>query len=154
MPVVDSAVVLRPEKGRWSGRWTPSRRRNLFGFLFVLPTVIFFALFNLYPMGKAFYISLYNYRPFFHPRFIGFDNYTYLWQDDRFRTAMINTFVFMIGTTAPLWILSLGVALVMARDFRFKEVYRTLYFMPVIVSGVVVSVVWTCLLYTSPSPRD
>jgi ABC-type sugar transport system permease subunit len=126
-------------------RLSPSQRRNLFGLLFVLPAVGFFGLFNLYPMARAFYISLTSYDLLTPPQFIGLENYIYLWGDDRFHIALLNTFFYMIGTTVPLWILSLGVALVMARTFRFKELYRTLYFMPVILSGVVVSIVWSLL---------
>jgi multiple sugar transport system permease protein len=107
--------------------------------------VAFFGLFNLYPMVRAFYISLTSYDLLTPPQFIGLENYSYLLQDDRFHTALLNTFMYMVGTTIPLWILSLGIALAMARQFRFKEFYRTLYFMPVILSGVVVSIVWSLL---------
>ncbi len=140
---IGSKALPARRAGRW--RWTPARRRSLFGFLFVLPSVAFFGLFNLYPMARAFYISLTSYDLLTPPQFIGLENYTYLLQDDRFHTALLNTFMYMVGTTVPLWILSLGVALVMARQFRFKELYRTLYFMPVILSGVVVSIVWSLL---------
>ncbi len=137
--------VIPTTDRRPRSRWTPNRRRNLFGLLFVAPAVIFFGVFNLYPMARAFYVSLTSYDLLTPPRFIGLENYAYLLQDDRFRIALTNTFLFMIGTTVPLWVFSLGIALVMARQFRFKELYRTLYFMPVILSGVVVAIVWSLL---------
>jgi ABC-type sugar transport system permease subunit len=142
---MQTARATSPARRRPLLRWSPHQRRNMFGLLFVLPSVAFFGLFNIYPMVRAFYISLTSYSLLTPPEFIGLKNYSYLWQDDRFHTAMLNTFLFMIGTTAPMWVLALGLALVMARRFRFKEVYRTLYFMPVILSGVVVSIVWSLL---------
>ena len=137
--------TVRSARRRPPWRLSPSQRRNVFGLLFVLPAVGFFGLFNLYPMARAFYISLTSYDLLTPPQFIGLENYIYLWGDDRFHIALLNTFLYMVGTTVPLWILSLGVALVMARNFRFKELYRTLYFMPVILSGVIVSIVWSLL---------
>jgi len=120
-------------------------RREWWGLAFVLPALLWKIGFNLVPMVNAFYISLTSYDLLTPPRFIGGGNYVALTTDARFSKALGNTFVYAFGRGIPLVVASLFVAWVFARQFRGKSVFRTLYFMPVIISGVVISIVWGLL---------
>jgi multiple sugar transport system permease protein len=111
----------------------------------VLPALAWKIGFNLIPMANAAYISLTNYDLLTAPRFVGLANYAGLVTDARFKQALGNTFVYAFGRGVPLVVISLFVAWVFARTFRGKNVFRTLYFMPVIISGVVISIVWALL---------
>ena len=139
-------IAHRVARGGWP-RMTRSTRRRLWGVAFVLPAVLFFALFHFYPMLRAFYLSLTTYNLLQPPQFIGLRNYLNLLNDARFEQALRNTFVYMLGTTAPLWVLSLGAALLFTRRFRGKGFFQLLYFTPVILSGVPVAVVWRVLYH-------
>lgn len=126
-----------------SVRATP--RREWWGLLFVLPALAWKLGFNLIPMANAFYISLTSYDLLTPPRFIGGGNYVELLTDARFKQALGNTFVYAFGRGIPLVVLALFIAWVFARSFRGKGFFRTVYFLPVIVSGVVISIVWGLL---------
>ena len=111
----------------------------------MLPALAWKIGFNLIPMANAAYISLTNYDLLTAPRLVGLANYAGLVTDARFKQALGNTFVYAFGRGVPLVVISLFVAWVFARTFRGKNVFRTLYFMPVIISGVVISIVWALL---------
>ena len=128
-------------------RWNTYTRRQLWGFLFVLPVLVFFAVFAFYPMISAFYYSLTDYNLISAPVLAGLKNYQRMLHDARFLIALKNTFVYAFGSTGPIWVISLGLALIFVRDFRGRNLVRTLYFAPVIVSGVVVSIVWRVIYH-------
>ncbi|MGH2457515.1 MAG: carbohydrate ABC transporter permease, partial [Chloroflexota bacterium] len=120
-------------------------KRELWGALFIFPAMVWMVVFNIYPMLNAFYLSLTSYNLLRPPRLIGFGNYVELLSDQRFLLSLGNTFGYAFGRGIPLVILAMLVALVLSRPFRFCDLYRTLYFIPVVLSGVVVSVVWGLL---------
>lgn len=138
---MSAAGSARP---RWPGRL---RRSDLPGLWFVAPAVLFFAIFNFYPMVRALYLSLTEYNLVSPPRFVGAQNYLALIEDDRFVKAFGNTLVYMAGTTLPLWVLSLGVALGLHRQRRLQGLLQTMYFLPVVLSGVSVAVAWKVLYH-------
>jgi len=121
-------------------------RRGLYGMLFVAPAMLFFFMFSLYPMVNGLYLSLTEYTLLKPPRFIGFGNYIDLAKNREFINGIRVTATFVLGTTVPKWILSLGLALLFLRPFRGREVYKVLYFTPTLLSGVVISLVWKLLL--------
>jgi len=127
--------------------WNIYNRRRLWGLIFVLPALTFFALFAFYPMANAFYISLTEYRLISPPVFSGLENYAHLLEDQRFRISLGNTFLFVAGSAVPIWVISLALALLLAGRFWGRNFVRTLYFVPVIISGVVVSMVWRVLYH-------
>ena len=124
-----------------------STRRKFWGLFFVAPALIFFAVFAFYPMVSAFYYSLTNYELLKTPVFVGLDQYQRMINDPRFIIALKNTFTYAFGSSIPLWIISLGLALIFVRNFRGRDFLRVLYFAPVIVSGVVVSMVWRVIYH-------
>jgi multiple sugar transport system permease protein len=132
-------------RARARPRTSWAARREWWGLAFVLPALIWKLGFNIIPMANAFYISLTSYDLLTPPRFVGLDNYVSLASDQRFYKAMGNTFGYAFGRGIPLVVIALFIAWVFARPFRGKHVFRLLYFMPVIVSGVVISIVWSLL---------
>jgi multiple sugar transport system permease protein len=117
-------------------------RRSIYGILFVAPAMLFFLIFNLYPMVTGFYLSLTDFTLLKPPVFIGFDNFIGLLENQEFLNALWVTLVFVIGTTVPKWILSLALALLFIQEFWGRETLKALYFTPTLLSGVVVSLVW------------
>jgi len=107
--------------------------------------MIFFLVFNIYPIVNGFYLSLTRYTLLKPPKFIGVANFIGLATDARFINAVKVTAGFILGTTLPKWVLSLALALLFKGRFRFKEIYKVLYFIPALLSGVVISLVWELL---------
>jgi multiple sugar transport system permease protein len=122
-------------------------RRELWGAIFILPAMVWMVVFSIYPMLNAFYLSLTRYDLLRAPEFIGLGNYVDLFGDERFWLVFRNTFAYAFGRGIPLVLLALAIGIVLGRPFRFCNFYRTLYFTPVVLSGVVVSIVWA-LLYS------
>lgn len=117
-------------------------RRNIYGVLFVAPAMLFFLIFNLYPMVNGLYLSLTDYTLLKPPKFVGFDNFINLLTNKEFLNGLKVTGLFVLGTTVPKWVLSLLLAMLFTRPFIGRETFKVLYFTPTLLSGVVVSLVW------------
>jgi multiple sugar transport system permease protein len=122
-------------------------RRSIYGILFVLPAMLFFLVFNLYPMVNGLLLSLTNYTLLKPPVFVGFQNYVDLLSNDEFLNGLKVTVIFVLGTTIPKWVISLALALLFTRQFWGRETFKVLYFTPTLLSGVVISLVWKLLLH-------
>lgn len=111
--------------------------------------MLFFLIFNLYPMVNGFYMSLTEYTLLRPPVWIGFGNYIGLLENKEFLNGLWVTFLFVLGTTVPKWILSLALALLFVRTFWGREFFKVLYFTPTLLSGVVVSLVWKLIFHAN-----
>ena len=123
------------------------RRRQWWGLAFVLPVVVFFAVFSVFPVLFGFAISLTDYNLLDPPEFVGLDNYRALLEDKLFLTALRNTLVFVLGATVPVWALSLAAALLFDQMFRGRGALKVIFFLPVLPPIVVIGVVWRMLLH-------
>jgi ABC-type sugar transport system permease subunit len=137
-----AAKVATPRRGL-----TIYTKRRLWGLAFVVPTFLFFAIFAFYPMVNAFVISFTDYNLVTAPKFVGLTNYVHMLTDARFKIMIGNTLGFVVGSTIPTILISLALALVLQRKFLGRDLVRTLYFLPVIFSGVVVAIVWRLLYH-------
>jgi multiple sugar transport system permease protein len=122
------------------------RREALLGYLFASPWLIGFVVFGLFPMVMSLYYSLCRYDVLRFPEFVGTANYVnLLTQDSYFWTSVWNTLIYTVLRT-PLAIAgSLFLAVLVNRARWGVRVFRTVFFLPSILSGVVVSVLWLWL---------
>jgi multiple sugar transport system permease protein len=118
------------------------------GFFFAAPALAAIGVFFFVPVAAAVVLSftdfdIYAVASRANLRFVAFGNYTRLFRDPLFWTALSNTFYFVV-VGGPLTIgISLGAALLVnARLVRFKGFFRTVFFLPVVTTLVAVSVVW------------
>jgi len=114
------------------------------GFIFVLPSLVFFAIFSFYPIFNAFYLSLHkknllSLRP---PQFIGFDNYEYLFHSSDFWNSVLATTIFALGTFIPLLVISLLLAALIMTRRRFQKFFQMAFYSPAVLSSVVAAVIW------------
>lgn len=114
--------------------------------MFVLPVVVFFATFSIFPVLYGLYLSFTRASLLRPPHWIGEANYLTLPSDPLFRTALSNTLIFVLGTTVPVWLASLGAALLFHQRFPARDILKTLFFLPVLPPLVVVAVIWKVLL--------
>lgn len=121
---------------KWLRRLTP--------YLFISPFFIGYAIFFLYPVVWAFYLSLYQQVGIGSaPRFVGVDNYVKLLSDDLFVKALSNTSYYAAGSIFIIVPAALGLGLVLyIRELRWREFFRLLFFSPNITSGVVVAIIF------------
>lgn len=121
-------------------------RRTDRGGRFLIPLIIVMGLTSLYPMFYSIYMSFFDWNWGERFNFIGLGNYIELAGSERFQIALVNTFVFTIGAVGVELILGLGLALVVNRLGRGAGTIRTLLLVPLMVSGIIASVIWKILL--------
>ena len=113
------------------------------GYLFVAPAMVIFFVFTLLPVAIALYLSFTNYDVFTKMDWIGFDNYQFtLFEDELFRTALVNTVVYTVWSVPLSMAIGLGAALLLNQKLRGLGLYRTIYYVPVVTSMVAVAMIW------------
>ncbi|NQS99621.1 MAG: sugar ABC transporter permease, partial [Candidatus Omnitrophica bacterium] len=120
--------------------------RQRVSFLFIAPAVILFCVFVLLPVITSFFLSFTEYNILTAPRWVGLGNYREIFLNDpRFWKALRNTALYvLVVTPASIWI-SLLLAVAIDQKIRFKNFYKTMFFMPMVTSVVAYSVIWKWL---------
>jgi multiple sugar transport system permease protein len=108
------------------------------------PWILAFVVFFAYPFGFSFALSFFDYSPLAPDaaRFIGLGNYGEALRDPLFWKALGNTLLFVFGTIPFTTVLALGLALSLDRAFPGRDLFRAGFFLPTVVSVVVISLVW------------
>lgn len=127
------------------------KRKNInnAGYFFVLPFIIVFLIFNVYPVLRTLYLSFMDYKGFGTPNFIGIENYARVFQDKFFWKALWNTI--------KIWIVNIVVQLGLAflltmvfSDMKYKMkgigVFRALYYLPNLIAATSVAFLFKTLL--------
>ncbi|MGQ9555790.1 MAG: carbohydrate ABC transporter permease [Anaerolineae bacterium] len=123
------------------------RLGNRWGYIMASPWILGFFLFTIGPMIASAYFSLTKYSVLQPPRFIGLANYSKLFiEDPRFRIALCNTVYFTVFQVPLSIVLALSVAILLNQGLPGERVFRTIYYMPSVVSGVAMSMLWLWLL--------
>jgi multiple sugar transport system permease protein len=116
---------------------TPKRREAITGYLFALPFIVGFLGLTVGPMLFSLYASFADYNITSAPKWIGLDNYEYiLTDDDRFRTSLGNTVYYVLLKTPTIILVALALALLMRVEVPGRRVFRTIYYLPSILTGV------------------
>lgn len=123
------------------------RRSGVAPYLFILPGFALFAIAILYPTLQAFRMSFYDWKVVGSAasEFLGLDNYAYALSDAQFWVAFGNTAFYIVLTVVPQIVLGLLVALLLHRRGPAQPLFRVLYYLPVITSWVVVSLLFRYL---------
>jgi multiple sugar transport system permease protein len=124
-----------------------NRKQAFAGYLFASPWIIGFLIFGLYPIGISFYYSLCQYDVLRIPQYIGLRNYErLLFNDNYFWVSIWNT-LFYTALRVPLCIIgSLLLAVLVNNAIKGVKIFRTIFFIPSIVTGVVLSALWLWIL--------
>lgn len=117
------------------------------GYLFVLPTYIGFTIFILYPLVESVRISFQEFSLLRGSSYIGFDNYVQMFADGRLRIAYINTVIFTLF--AVFFNAGIGLILAVMLNRRLpvlmRNLYRSIFFFPVLIAHTYIAVIWRFL---------
>jgi ABC-type sugar transport system permease subunit len=118
---------------------------------FLLPGLLIYALFSIYPIFYQFYVALTDMTlaTIFRPNFIGFNNFVTVARDPIFRQAFGFTLVFTIVTVPTQFILGFLLALLLDQKLRGRMFFRISIVIPIAISTIVVSLMWRLLLHES-----
>lgn len=120
-------------------------RENLVGWIFVLPALVGFLVFYLYPAVRAIGISFTDWNLLRDPRFVGFANYVRLWGDDKFWDAIRITATYVV-VNIPIQVgLGLLIAVLMERLTK-SVVMRAVVITPFLISNVTAAMIFLWLL--------
>lgn len=124
---------------------------DLWGYAFVLVAVLVFIMFTIYPLISAVKTSFENYMPF-GSEFVGLDNYVSSFKDSLFWKSMGNTLVYTAVVVPLSLLISLAVSImIMPFNRKIQSVFKAMYYLPAIASGIALSVVWLWIYDSSPT---
>jgi ABC-type sugar transport system permease subunit len=119
-----------------------SKVDNKAGYFMVMPYIIYFVAFIAYPLIFSFILIFHRWNIVTPMEFIGLKNFVRLFKDELFFKSIINTLIFL-SIHIPLQIvIALFFANLLNKQIKFRSLFRALYFLPVVVSGVVVTILW------------
>ena len=116
--------------------------------LFVLPTVLAFLIGFVVPFGMGVYLSFCRFTTVSDAAFTGLENYVRAFTDpgSNFLHSMGYTALFAVVSTVAINLLGLGLAVCLVRGFRGSNLFRTVFFMPNLIGGIVLGWLWQVIL--------
>jgi multiple sugar transport system permease protein len=143
---VEKARRTGPKRRRGARITLRRARREWSAYVFLAPGLIIFSVFTVAALVFAFYLTFHEwsaiqpYKPY-----VGLDNYKDMIHDKDYRQSIVNT-VYYTGGSVPLGMLvGLALALLLNLPIRFRGLFRTLYYLPVVTPLVAASILWKWL---------
>ncbi|WP_336801174.1 carbohydrate ABC transporter permease [Kaistia sp. MMO-174] len=121
-------------------------RSHWVGLLYIAPAIILVTVFFVIPLGMTAWMSLHNWPLMGQHRFIGLDNYIAITKDVRFWNALKFTLYYTVIVTIAIFAVAFPLALFVEKPRPMTGVYRTAFFMPVVVGFASASLLWAWLL--------
>lgn len=110
--------------------------------IFVLPTLAAFAIGFIYPFFQGIYLSFCDFVITSNAEFVGLDNYVTAFQDPSFLNAFWFTIMFVVVSVILINVLAFAIAYVLTLGIRGSNIFRTVFFMPNLIGGIVLGYIW------------
>ncbi len=121
--------------------------------LFLLPAVVLFVLFLIYPILRSTYYSLFNWNGLGPAtKFVGLNNFKEILTDQVFVKAIENCIIIVVFSLAIQLPLALALAIMVGRDLPGRVFFRSVFFMPYVISEVITAIIWISMF--SPDPEN
>lgn len=125
---------------------TSHSRAGLAPYAFISPFYVLYGLFLVVPIGVGIYLSFTEWAGLGEPLWVGLANYTELAGDESFRIALVNTVLYVAFALLVVVPLALLIAQALnARGLRGRDLFRITYFMPVVLSPIIIALIFTLL---------
>jgi multiple sugar transport system permease protein len=122
--------------------WSLQKKEAVSSYVFISPWLIGFVFLTLGPMIASFYFSFSDYNIISSPKWVGFQNYIDLFQDELFWQSVKVTLYFALLALPSGLIFGFVLAVLLNQDIPFVKIWRTIYFLPSVIAGVSVTVLW------------
>ncbi|MBN1402095.1 MAG: sugar ABC transporter permease [Anaerolineae bacterium] len=135
-------------KGGLAARLRLSRRgrEEIGGYLFILPWIIGFLAFTVGPMVYSLYLGFVDTDILTHTDWVGLENYKAILTDKLWRKSLVNTAYYTFVMVPLSTSCSLLLAVILNQDVKLLSLWRTIYYLPSVVSGVAVALLWIWIL--------
>ncbi|MDX9923363.1 MAG: sugar ABC transporter permease [Ignavibacteriaceae bacterium] len=117
-------------------------KKKYLPYFLVSPYLIHFAIFTAFPVGFSIYLTFNNWNIIAPMEFVGLANYKRLFSDATFWKSLLNTLIFLVIHIPLQIVFALFLAELLNQKIKFRGFFRAAFFLPVIVSGVVVTILW------------
>jgi len=145
---MDAVAEKRGLWERWASRLTPRAREEIAGYLFISPWIVGFLVFTAGAMVASLVLSLFKTNMLQSSTFVGLRNYAnILLHDELARRAFFNTAYYSFATVPLGTALALVIALLLNQGVKAQGLFRTIYYLPSVVSGVAVAIVWAWMFH-------
>lgn len=115
--------------------------------ILVLPTFLAFTIGFIVPFFQGLYLSFCQFTTAKNAKFIGFDNYIRVFQDETFLDSFGFTVMFAVVSILSINIIAFALAMILTRDkLKGTNVFRTVFFMPNLIGGIVLGYIWQILI--------
>ncbi len=115
------------------------------GWLFLGPIMLAFAVGFLWPFLKGLYLSFCDFRLISEAKLSGFDNYVKAFSDESFMHSFLFTALFTVVSMTVINLLAFTVAYFLAKEIRGMKIFRTVFFMPNLIGGIVLGYIWSTI---------
>ena len=139
------AVPQAKRRRQWLSMKT---EQTVLGYLCLIPTFVYAAVFLLFPIFYSLVLSFQRWRLYGNQEWVGFDNYRRIFSDSVFWLSLKNAAIYAVFFVPLSIIIALAVAILLNQKIRGMKWCRTAYFVPVVSSTVAVAVVWSFLFDT------
>ncbi len=140
MASITTSVQRDSPRGSWG-----FRLGKLSPYLWILPALVLYSVFKLGPLIGGLVLSVLRWDGIEDPVFVGLQNFERIFSDDIVGLALTHNVLYALGTVTGKIVLALFLALLLNQGMRGRAFYRTSLFMPVVMSFVVISILWSWL---------
>lgn len=113
---------------------------------FLLPTLAAFIIGFVWPFLWGIFLSFHKFTTISKTTFVGLDNYLKVFQDSTFVSAFWFTAKFTVVSTVLINVIAFAIALALTRGLKGTNVFRTVFFLPNLIGGIVLGYIWQILL--------
>ena len=117
-------------------------KRKIYALIFLLPTLAAFAVGFVYPFCQGVYLSFFKFQIIKKTEFVGFDNFIKAFQDDSFLHSFWFTLAFVVVSVILINVIAFFVAYALTLNIRGSNAYRTVFFMPNLIGGIILGYIW------------
>ena len=117
-------------------------RKKILPYLLVSPYLVHFMLFVAFPVGFSIVLTFHKWNIISPMEYTGLNNYIRLFNDTTFLKSVSNTLIFLVIHIPLQIIVALFLAEILNQNIKLRGIFRSAFFLPVIVSGVVVTILW------------
>ena len=123
---------------------------GLVGHSFIFPATALVTIFLIYPIAFVLYVSFHKWGILGEPKFVGFDNYIAIFNDRLFWQSVLNTVYYTVLAVPSQLGLGLLMAVLINQKVFARDIFRTIFFIPLAVSFVAAGIIFTWILTTTP----
>ena len=114
--------------------------------VFVLPTFLAFCIGFILPFIQGLYLSFCKFTTVENAQWVGFANYIAAFKDSSFKDSFVFTVLFAVVSILSINIIAFGLALLLTQKLKGTNIFRTIFFMPNLIGGIVLGYIWQILI--------